>query len=248
MRTTLLASAILAVTVFVLGASDDLLASARELKISAENIQMLEHIADYPDLEMLSISCVEGLRAIPDTIGTLTKLKELTIGDDHGNGCSMNPALPESLGNLRSLEKLVLWGAQDARGPHHRIGERHGFPRSMSQLKNVTYLDLGGNGLSEIPEFVKDLPKLQEFSFEFNGLKALPAFLSTLRALATLRLEGNDLTDLPDSLSSLPKLTRITLGSNCKITRNDAKMRDLKGRFPKVTFVFEGEYDDCPAE
>jgi Leucine-rich repeat (LRR) protein len=245
MTTAQLASLILATTTFVLGISDDLLASGKELKISAKNIQVLKHIADYPDLEVLSISCVEGLQAIPDTIGTLTKLKELTIGDDHGNGCSMNPLLPESLGNLRSLEKLVLWGAQDARGPHHRIGERHGFPRSMSQLKSVTYLELGGNGLGEIPEFVKDLPKLQEFGVEFNGLKELPAFLSTLRALATLRLEGNDLSDLPDSLSSLPKLAHITLGSNCKITQNDAKIKNLKGRFPRVTFVFEGEYDDC---
>jgi Leucine-rich repeat (LRR) protein len=90
----------------------------------------------------------------------------------------------------------------------------------MSRLKNLTYLDLGRNGYMQVPSFVKDLPNLKE-----------------------LRLEFNDLEDLPDFLNTLPKLTRITLGNNCKITANDAKMHDLMRRFPRVTFGFEGEYD-----
>jgi hypothetical protein len=53
------------------------------------------------------------------------------------------------------------------------------------------------------------------------------------------------LNDLPDFLNRLPKLSRITLGDNCKITQNRARMRDLKRRFPKVTFDFDDEYD-CP--
>jgi hypothetical protein len=38
----------------------------------------------------------------------------------------------------------------------------------MSQLKRLTYLDWGKNGLAEIPDFVKDLPHLKELRFGWN--------------------------------------------------------------------------------
>src|SRR5438874_926228 len=85
--------------------------SAKTLKISDQNKSLLQRLGNYPDLEILSISCIEDLRALPDSIGKLAKLKQLII--DNGNGCSMNPLLPESIGNLHLLEKLVLYGAQD---------------------------------------------------------------------------------------------------------------------------------------
>jgi Leucine-rich repeat (LRR) protein len=119
--------------------------SVKSLQISRQNAAVLDQIGGYTDLEVLSIVCVESLQSLPDSIGQLTKLRELNV--DNGNGCSMNPVLPESIGNLRSLEKLVLYGAQDPRLPHHQLAERHPFPRSMSQLKNLQYLDLGRNGL-----------------------------------------------------------------------------------------------------
>jgi hypothetical protein len=87
----------------------------KKLEISEENAGLLNKIGDYPELEVLSISCLEELTFLADTIGKLTKLKELQI--DNGNGCAMNPALPESIRNLKSLEKLILYGAQDPRGP-----------------------------------------------------------------------------------------------------------------------------------
>lgn len=219
------------------------------LEISEKNATLLDHLGDYSDLEVLSISCLEKLQSLPDSIGRLADLRELKI--DNGNGCSMNPVLPETIGNLRSLEKLVLYGAQDPRPVGHHLGpqpaERHKFPGSMSQLKNLVYLDLGRNGLEEIPLFVKDLPRLKELGFEWNmKLKELPAFLTNLRELTTLRLDSDGLDDLPDFLNTLPKLTRITLGNNCKITQDEAKIRDLKRRFPKVEFDFTDEYD-CPA-
>jgi Leucine-rich repeat (LRR) protein len=238
-----------AVILFFLSVTIDGATSPRELSTSPKNAAMLNHIEDYPELEILSISCLESLKALPDSIGKLTKLKELRI--DNGNGCSMNPQLPESIGNLRLLEKLILNGAQDPRGVGDQRGpqpgERHKFPQSMAQLKNLVYLDLGRNGFEEIPPFVKDLPKLKELGFEFNELKQIPPFLSSLRELTTLRLNGNDLRDLPGFLNESPKLTRITLGYNCKITQSAEKMKVLKNRFPKVVFDFEDDYD-CPTE
>jgi Leucine-rich repeat (LRR) protein len=235
----------LAVSCFLLVPRGHAASSVKTLEISEQNASLLDDIGSYSDLEVLSITCIESLQSLPDAIGNLTKLKELRI--DNGNGCSMNPVLPETIGNLRSLEKLVLYGAQDPRGSGPQPRERHKFPRSMSQLKNLTYLDLGRNGLEEIPTFVQDLPKLRELRFQWNmQLKAVPTFLSNLRELTTLKLDADGLNDLPDFLNSLPKLTTITLGDNCKITQNAAKMRELKQRFPKMSLGFQDEYD-CPA-
>lgn len=219
-------------------------APTKVLEISEENARLLDKVENYPDLEVLKISCVEELPSLPASIGKLTKLKELII--DNGNGCSMNPLLPESIGNLSSLEKLVLFGAQDPReaGGEHQPRDRHKFPASMSQLKNLVYLDLGRNGLAEIPPFVKELPRLRELGFAWNmNLKGIPSWFINLHELTTLRLDSDGLTDLPDFLNRIPKLNRITLGDNCKITQNRAKRRDLEKRFPKIAFDFADEYD-----
>lgn len=215
------------------------------LKITERNAKLLNHIGDYPDLEVLSIQCLEELKVLPETIGSLSKLRELTM--NNGNGCEMNPVLPPNIGNLQSLKKLDLYGAQSpgVNKRDHQPKEQHKFPESMSQLKNLEYLDLGGNGLVEIPSFVQDLSNLKEFHFQWNQLRTIPPFVTNLSNVTTLRLEGNDLSDLPDSLHALPKLAGVTLGNNCKITQSKAKMDGLKRRFPKITFDFEDEYD-CP--
>ena len=127
-----------------------------------------------------------------------------------------------------------------------RPAQRHSFPGSMSQLKNLRYLDLGRNGLNKIPSFVQDLPKLQELHFEFNlELLEVPSFVANLRELKVLNLEKNDLQDLPTFLNLLPKLTQVYLGNNCKITQNESKKKELQKRFPKIHFSFEDEFW-CP--
>jgi Leucine-rich repeat (LRR) protein len=220
----------------------------KALEISEQNADLLNHLQDYPNLEVLSINCIESLQTLPEAIGTLHKLRELLL--DNGNGCVMNPVIPESIGNLHALEKLVLIGAQDPRFDEERVDpllkKRHEFPKSMSQLKNLAYLDLSRNGLEEIPEFVKDLPRLRELGFAWNmNVRALPPFLVNLRQLRTLRLDADGLTDLPDFLNQLPMLCHITLGDNCRITQSAARKSAIRSRFPKIRFDFRNEYD-CP--
>lgn len=116
----------------------------------------------------------------------------------------------------------------------------------MSQLKNLRRLDLGRNGLDEIPEFVKDLSHLQELDFAWNiQLKRIPEFIINLRELTVLKLDANGLTDLPDFLNQVPKLASVTLGDNCLITQSQKTKDRLAARFPKIKFVFDDEYD-CP--
>jgi Leucine-rich repeat (LRR) protein len=233
----------MALGLFLFSAPRGSTTEGKTLEISEDNATLLNHIGDYSDLEVLSIRCIEILRVLPDSIGKLTRLKELRMDND--KECAMNPVLPESIGHLHSLERLILFGAQDTRNPGLQPMERHKFPRGMSQLRNLVYLDLGRNGLDQIPVFVKDLPKLKELRFEYNNLKEMPSFISNLSELKTLVLNGNDLNDLPDFLATLPRLTQISIGRNCAITQNEARMNNLERRFPKVAFDFTDEYD-CP--
>jgi Leucine-rich repeat (LRR) protein len=114
----------------------------------------------------------------------------------------------------------------------------------MSRLKNLTYLDLGGNGLEEIPLFVRDLPKLKQLGFGWNTkLKQVPSFLTGLRELTSLDLQADGLQDLPDFLNALPKLSDVRLGDNYAITQDEAKKKELQKRFPRIKFDFEDEYD-----
>ena len=215
------------------------------LTINGLNASLLNRLKGYPNLEVLSIHCIEPLQALPDDIGQLAKLRELNM--NNGNGCAMNPKLPESIGNLHALEKLDLYGAQDPTPPGDQPTQRQEFPKSMSQLKALTYLDLGRNGLEEIPDFVRDLPHLKELGFAWNQeVRNLPRFLGSLPQLQTLRLNADGLTDIPDFVRG-PKLLLITLGNNCAITTNAAKQKALEQRFHGVKLDFENEYD-CPDE
>jgi Leucine-rich repeat (LRR) protein len=216
----------------------------RTLAITDDNAYLLKGLKEYPNLEVLSIRC-EDLDKLPDDIGQLEKLRDLSL--NCGNGCSMNPILPESMGNLHALEKLDLCGGQDPRPPGTQPTQRHEFPKSMSQLKRLTYLDWGKNGLAEIPDFVKDLPHLKELRFGWNmEVRVFPPFLTNLHELQTLRLEADGLSDIPQFLSKAPRLSLISLGNNCSITTSEPKKKALVRRFPNIKFDFEDEYD-CPS-
>jgi Leucine-rich repeat (LRR) protein len=173
----------------------------KALEITPKNARLIQSLGNYPDLEVLSISCLENLRSLPDSIGKLTRLRELIM--DNGNGCAMSLLLPESIGNLRSLQTLVLDGTV-----------RQQFPSSMSHLKELVYLDLGRNGLNKIPSFVKELPKLTTLKLDFNDLDDLPDFLNTLPKLASISLsENNKISCNAAKMESLKrKFPRIAFG------------------------------------
>ncbi len=199
-----------------------LFAQTRSLVIGPENRAALQQLAKYPALEQLKIACLEDLTALPDSLTRLQNLRELIL--DNGNGCQMNSALPEQIGNLTALRKLVLYGAQDNRwqepGVKKNLRERHPFPKSIEKLIGLTYLDLGRNGFTTIPAFVQSLTNLKELHLDFNELTELPAFLA-----------------------NMPALKVVTLGNNCAITGKAARRTATVRRFPRIQFDFKNEYD-----
>lgn len=200
------------------------------LELTDKNSDYLKNLGQFTEVQQLTLACIKGLKTIPKELGSMAKLKDLQI--DLGAKCSSPTALPETLGSLKSLERLTISGYE--RAPR--------FPKSLSQLKGLLFLDLSHDSLTEFPAFIKDLTQLQELRVQWSPqIKKIPDFLSQLKSLRILRLDGNDLTDLPKSLEGLSNLTTITVVHNCRMTQDKRKLDELRKRFPRVFFSFVNE-------
>ena len=111
--------------------------------------------------------------------------------------------VPESIAGLKHLEHLYLSGCKSL----EKLPD-------LSNLKELTNLDLSGTNLKTPPEFPNTLRRLD--LIECVNLKTLPASIVNLKELKLLYLSGcENLETLSDSISSLKKLTSISL-KNCK--------------------------------
>lgn len=218
-----------------------------------QNNQALpEELWSLTNLRELRIQCFEAMTHFPDALGKLEKLEKLIV--DNGNGCSMSAPLPETIGNLHNLRFLKLYGAMN---PDTRL------PGSLSDLKNLEFLDLGRNGLREVPSQISTLPALKGLYLRFNRISSIPDFVGTLTSLEELDLEYNRLNTVPGFLGNMPNLKVLNLTGNGKLSLPQSfenlrgtrivlgqaglSLKDqetLRRRFPNVAFDFEaGEFD-----
>jgi len=194
------------------------------------------------NLEALELACLEKLEDLPEELGRLQKLEELVI--DNGNGCSMNVALPRSVGRLANLRVLRLYGALDGRDlDDKRPVKSKVLPDELAELQRLEELDLGRNGLGSLPPQVASLRGLKKLSLDYNDMRELPSFVGDLPNLRELSVNANGGIALPQSLARLKGL-KVFMGNN-RLKLRDQKA--LRARFPNAVFSFENEYDDDAA-
>jgi len=78
----------------------------------------------------------------------------------------------------------------------------------------IIKLAIYNQGITQIPETIGQLKKLQELYLGHNKLTHLPESLGNLYQLRTLTLEHNELTSVPDNLGQLQKLHTLDLSAN----------------------------------
>ena len=78
----------------------------------------------------------------------------------------------------------------------------------------ATELDLRGLGLSELPEMIWDLRRLEVLRLDQNELQDLPMSIGRLTALHTLSMQHNRSTRLPGSLEQIETLRHLFLDHN----------------------------------
>ena len=69
-----------------------------------------------------------------------------------------------------------------------------------------TVLVLDRNQLSELPDAISQLPKLQTLSVAHNNLRELPGSIGALASLTKLVVAGNQLSAIPPELGTCAKL------------------------------------------
>jgi leucine-rich repeat protein SHOC2 len=204
-------------------------------------------IGELINLKELEIACMEDLQDLPEKIGSLSKLEKLII--DNGNACQMNITIPSSIGNLKNLRVLRLWGAMDPfplKRDHPSdvsLTEAKRLPKTIAKLENLEELDLGRNRLKIIPPEIASLHKLKVLVLDYDDIHEIPSFIGELKNLQQLSIRSNGGVKLPASLAKIRGL-KIYMGNNRLKLK---EQNELRRQFPKAEFNFENEYDDSIA-
>ncbi|GAY68230.1 hypothetical protein CUMW_262510 [Citrus unshiu] len=179
------------------------LSTLKEFSIPNNSLSgCLSSIADVrlPNLEVLNFWELSFL-------SSLSNCKSLTYIDLSYN--PLDSILPRtSVGNLsHSLEDFEM----------NNCNVSGGIPEEISNLTNLTTIDLGGNKLNGlIPITLSKLQKLQGLVLYDNKLEgSIPDDICRLAELYELELDGNKLSgSIPACLSNLISLRILSLGSN----------------------------------
>lgn len=168
-----------------------------------------ESIGNLKRLQELSITGTD-IVTVPDSIGKLQYLADLNL--------SFNKiqTLPNTLQELIRLKRLLLHNNQILK-----------FPLLSPSIQELW---IYGNQIETIPESIERLKDLEILFIESNRLSQLPQTIGKLESLQNLNLSGNRLTTIPESIGHLSELVYMTLTNNeiTKLPASIGKLHNLK--------------------
>ncbi len=146
-------------------------------------------------LEILNLSGNQLFR-LPDDLPKLHKLRIIF--------CSNNnfAETPEVLGRCPNLEMIGFKANKIVSVP------------ARSLPKQLRWLILTDNQLSELPAELGSCSRLQKLMLAGNRLQALPKELANCGNLELLRISANQFTELPEWLLTLPRLSWLAFAGN----------------------------------
>ncbi|HHG86596.1 MAG TPA: SMI1/KNR4 family protein [Bacteroidetes bacterium] len=115
------------------------------------------------------------------------------------------------------------------------ISDRGDFLPRFFDFPNLENLDLRGFGLTNIPDRIQSLSKLQSLNLNENMLETLPVGLFKLPKLETLYLARNELSTIPPEITQLRSLKTLDLSQNM-IPKSD--LIALSKSIPQVKLTF----------
>ena len=150
------------------------------------------------------------LEELPESIGELKSLEELFLY------CNKIKSLPETFGELILLKKL-----------HLQVNRLEILPHSISNLVFLKELYIEGNNLKEVPDSIGNLVELEILGLGKNQLEHISEAIGKLRKLKELNLDNNNLKELPESICQLNVLKNLCLEDN-KIMRIQESILSIK--------------------
>jgi len=125
------------------------------------------------------------------------------------NNSSVSGAIPASIGNLKYLKNLSLYGgsySKDLNTTDLNV---------LSELESLEYLDMRYTKIKgNIPAIWSKLKKLKTIYLNNNAITALPEELGELESLVTLEMSYNQIKAFPVSIGNLANLVTINLSYN----------------------------------
>ncbi|MBA4371442.1 MAG: hypothetical protein C0402_01125 [Thermodesulfovibrio sp.] len=198
------------------------------------------------NLRSLQISCPAQLEGLPPEIGSLSRLERLVI--DNNDKCQTRLILPETIGKLKNLKVLRLHGTLEVPGiePGKAAKGRadESLPKSFSQLNNLQELDLGHNGLTEVPPKIAAFEKLEKLMLDDNPLTDVPPFMAKLKKLKELSLNATRVTTLPKEFTAVRGL-KVAMSGKTLTLQDQVKLRT---DFPHITFNFGENRAETPVK
>jgi Leucine-rich repeat (LRR) protein len=174
--------------------------------------------------ENTKTSAYRGVQLYKEDAAVLYELEEITeskipsdkcgfysAGFKHENrrivGLSLHKiglsSLPESISNLRYLQKLFL-----------RDNQLRTLPKNIGEIKNLKNLDVFNNQIESLPDSIGNLMSLQRADLSRNPLKTLPDSICNLKNLERLGLLNVRLQYLPQNIGMLTQLWDLAASIN----------------------------------
>jgi Leucine-rich repeat (LRR) protein len=213
----------------------------QELRITARNNKTLpDSICTLPWLVGLDIHC-DQLTAIPENIGNLKTLEWLRISAKNLQ------TLPDSICELRLLESISIY-----------CDQLTALPENIGNLKNLKYLYVHANKIKTLPDSIGNLDLLEVLyinstrSFSETEelylpnraeLESLPGTMSKLVSLRELELSHTKITSLPDFLAELPALEGINI-AGCNVKKIPPSIQRLIDNRELVVCREESKYGE----
>ncbi|XP_069826589.1 volume-regulated anion channel subunit LRRC8D-like isoform X2 [Dendropsophus ebraccatus] len=135
-----------------------------------------------------------------DDLGTLQRLRNLSILRLSHNAISR---LPASIEFLRNLEELSI--------SHNKL---ENLPVSFFNLVRLRHLDISYNHIRHIPHEIGHLTRLETLAIVFNQISFLPRELFRCSRLRSLHVGSNKLTSIPPEIGQLQLLSSLDLMGN----------------------------------
>ena len=153
-----------------------------------------------------------SFKELPSNIGSLKKLETLSIRQ----GSLLS--LPNELFKLVELRYLDLYNNKKLRVISGNIGN----------LKKLTYLDLAGTSVEEIPASIGQCNSLINITANACKIKKIPPQLGNCSKLQYLHVPYNQISEVPPELFNASNLYFLDIGDN-KIESIPCEITKLKG-------------------
>ena len=178
--------------------------SLRSLSIVYSKITSLpDWIGDLHNLAKLSLSFNECLETLPESIGNLENLNDLSIFS------SPAKSLPDNMGILKNLRRLVI-----KKSLIEKLTDWTGVANGLP-LQSLTELTLEGNNhLKALPDSIGNLKSLQTFTLDGSPVRKLPDSMGNLKNLQFLYIHGTHIEEIPDCIGRLHSLKELLLPYN----------------------------------